>query len=103
MKNRRKRPRGTFDNSDENLRGKFRDLQKQLNTERRYIKSLEKKLRGTAGFSEKRESGKSIVSEPTMCSNCGEENCTKKITISAPHTTYVWIECELCQFRERKK
>lgn len=102
------RRRGNSEKSEENLRGKLRDLGKQLESAKRYAKSLEKKIERMLGngISEKSEESvphKSNDPTPSVCNSCGSENEIRKTSVWTPSGEVVWLICQICKNRERKK
>ena len=93
---RHNRKNGTND-SEENIRGKLREMQKELDREKRYSRSLEKRL-STENKEEKREE----IPKAADCPNCGKGILIERET---PHPTkkMVWAACSLCEHRERRK
>lgn len=91
------------DDPEENLRGKNRDLTKQLEEERRKTKALEKRLRKllTPGYvvEEKEKAPESMEA----CSNCGKEGFIEKKSLPGPNNTRMIIkECQLCFDRKKE-
>jgi hypothetical protein len=97
------RERGN-DDSEENLRGKLRELEKELREERRYSRSLEKKLSvtniGTARDGDSVTDDKFSKNNQDVCKKCGEAKI-KYNTINAPHKKIVWAVCESCNHKEK--
>lgn len=98
MKNKHAQRRGN-DESEENLRGRLRELQKELDRERRYSRSLEKRLYDKKESKEKDEPAKP---PSNLCPNCGKGTLVERQT---PHPTknIVWAICDVCEHRERRK
>jgi predicted RNase H-like nuclease (RuvC/YqgF family) len=111
MKYSRKRPKGSGDESTENLRGKFRELEKQVEIQKRYIKSLEKRLKrlnaSEENFTSTKRSKKIIEEElesndkENSCSHCGNTLIEKPIW--TPTGEVMWVFCQGCKFKEKKK
>lgn len=107
-KNRFYRPKnGGSDNSDENLRGRLRELQKQLEAEKRYSKSLEKALSKRTvkpGNNHKLKEAIPKMEAKILCQNCGKDGTLIDQTIWSPSKgEIVWTVCQLCHHKEKKK
>lgn len=99
--NRNKHQHSRVDESEENLRGRLRELQKELEKEKRYSRSLEKRL------SSKNEKVPDVKEETyklsdSNCQNCGKGTMVEH-TINSPTKEIVWAVCDTCKHRERRK
>lgn len=103
MKRNKHAHRKGVDESEENLRGRLRELQKELDKERRYSRSLEKRLYPKKDSKEKTED---VVPTPQegICPNCGKGTMVEQV-IHSPTKEIVWAVCnyEACKHRERRK
>lgn len=100
MKNRSLRRRTSREDSDENLRGKLRELQKQLEAERRYSSSLEKKLKSIASNGSRNEEIE-VQLNPVCCQSCGKSESIKIVEIWRPGGGIKWLTCELCGHKQK--
>jgi len=92
------RRRGNSEDSNENLRGRLRELQKQLEIEKRYSRSLEKKLSNSS--SEEKVTSPSLPKP--VCTHCGKEDTIRVSVIWSPAKEIVWHVCEICGHKEKK-
>lgn len=100
MKNRIHRKNPESDDSEEKLRGKIREIAKQLEAEKRYSRALEKRL--------KRQYDAPVPApepdEPAIvCGSCGKEGTVKEQEIYTPNGPVYWMVCQLCHHKEKKK
>lgn len=101
-KNRHHRRSGS-DDTEEKLRGRVRELEKELERERRYSRSLEKKLQ-PGKVDEKNDGPKERIHQQETCPQCGKGTLIER-TVPNPTKHIVWAFCSLdgCNFRERRK
>lgn len=87
------------DNSEENLRGRLRELERQLRDEKRYSRSLEKKI-SIKGIETDRDVEKVVKDDDPkfVCKKCGSTNVTPS-QINAPHKKIIWLICQDCNHR----
>lgn len=102
MKNRMRRRNPESEDSEEKLRGKIRDISKQLEAERRYSRALEKRLKrqyeDPTVPQEPEKSG-----PPVICGHCGKEDTMEKQSFYTPNGDVYWMICKLCQYKEKIK
>lgn len=101
------RARGNAEDSEENLRGRLRELQKQLEAEKRYSRSLEKRVNKLLGHKSEEEKAKESVPErnepKNLCPHCGKEDTVNLHKVWSPTGEIVWSICSICHNRERIK
>lgn len=108
MKHPRKRPRGSGDET-ENLKGRLRTLEKLVEAQKRYIKSLEKVVKraklNEENFTSKPKKLPSVEVEviddkTNNCPQCGSPNFENHI-IWTPNGESQWLICQDCKFKEK--
>jgi len=102
-KHNRHHQRRSGDESEENLRGRLREAEKALERERRYSRSLEKRLAQKRDVKERTEH--EPKPEPILdCPNCGKGRLIEQ-KIYSPTKEIIWAVCnnEACKHRERRK
>lgn len=90
------------EDSEEKLRGKIREISKQLEAERRYSRALEKRLKrqyDTPAVTEEPKSNK----PPVICGHCGKEDTMEEQSFYTPNGDVYWMICKICQYKEKKK
>lgn len=91
--------RGSDSSEDENLRGKYRELQKEVKRLRSYVDHLERELLNR--IPKVKETVKRPKFEPEIkCDKCGH-NEIKALTIYRPDGAFVLSECQNCGHREK--
>lgn len=99
MKYKRNRPRGN-ERSEEILRGRIRELEKEIDRLKRHIGSLSKKHKPPSQKKQEVE-----IEEPTdkvdSCPNCGSPDY-RTSPIWSPKGEIIWKICQLCKYREKK-
>jgi hypothetical protein len=120
MKHHKQRPKGSGDDNGENLRGRVRTLEKQIEIQKRHIRSLEKRL--TRGESndinstsdpakllkrlKKKHDRKAKVEEEIDKSSCCPQCSSPNYVLHQQWTPGGSIDfsiCQECKFREKKK
>lgn len=102
MKHRGRRSRGS-NTTDEALRGKNRELQKEIRHLKQRIRQLERQL-GMSSSHE--EAGVEEINIPTthdkQCENCGKDKM-KEAIVWSPSGEIAWLVCQICKHREKRK
>lgn len=89
---------------DEVLRGRIRELQKEIRKRDQEIKHLRKEVERLLGRGRQRDADKESVEEPS-CPNCGKG---KLVTVEIPRrgmAPLVFLSCNLaqCEYKVKKK
>ena len=93
--------RKSKDNSEENLRGKLRELQKQLEMEKRYSRSLEKQIKSEFKTKNDLPSKKELEKKEEVCPSCGKEGGATISKIWTPNGDMLFVNCKLCGQKSR--
>jgi hypothetical protein len=107
MKQRKKRPRGSGEEVGI-LKGRIRGLEKLVDNQKRYIKSLEKKAKRVVVHEEQAtytpeipEVEEVIVDDKAnSCPECGSPEYIS-CTIWTPKGDCTWIVCQVCKYKEK--
>lgn len=109
----KRRLKGSGDKTEETLRGKVRELEKQVEIQRRCIKTLEKQLRRrVSGVIEEelnkkqtkkdKKLAESQVEKANCCPRCSGPDFNE-VPVWTPLGEVMWMICQSCQFKEKKK
>lgn len=99
-KHRNARPRGSG-SSEESLKGKNRELQKTIRQLLQRVRQLEKQL-GLRSTLKEDEGHEDVPESKIICDNCGKGEL-KEFTLEKPGGLLIFLTCELCKHREKKK
>jgi len=98
--------RNKYDENDtiEKLKGKIRELTKQLDSEKRYSKSLEKRITEADRVPKinKNEENKVRKKESAaFCPQCKHENTMEEKVFYSPNKKLIWLICSNCLYKEK--
>lgn len=99
-KHRNARPRGG-DSTAESLKGKNRELQKYIRQLHQKIRQLEKQL-GLRSTLKEDEGHEEVPESKIICDNCGKGEM-KEFVLEKPGGLLIFLTCELCDHRKKKK
>lgn len=96
--------KSSFVDHEENLRGRYRELKKQLEAQSRYISHLENLLAKKSSKNKKANENKVEISKEkeNFCPRCGSNEFFPK-PFWSPNKEIVWIICSICKYKEKIK
>ena len=103
MKHKRNRARRTEARSEEKLRGRIRELEKEIDRLKRQLGSFKKHGKNPpAQNNDKNVNDYDTEDKLLSCPSCGSPDY-KSVTIWTPKGYINWMICQTCKHREKKE
>lgn len=102
MKHKRNRPRKGEERTEETLRGRIRELEKEIDRLKRQLGSLQKHPKRVTSQDDPKEEDVESNDKEFCCPNCGSPDY-KAATIWSPNGYLNWMVCQSCRHKEKIK